>query len=62
MWKVFRGALHWGSRSAGEEKALLGGSAPHDHVTLDDSRALQRNSSIQFVGSHNLTSSAKAGC
>lgn len=38
------------------------GSAPRDHITLDDSRVLQRNSSMQFVGSHNLTSSAKAGC
>lgn len=27
--------------------------ASRDHVTADDSRALQRNSSVQFVGSHN---------
>lgn len=38
------------------------GSAWCAHITLDDSRGVQRNSSLQFVGSHNLTSSPKAGC
>lgn len=38
------------------------GSASCDRVTLDDSRAPQRSSSMQFVGGHNLTSSPKAGC
>lgn len=38
------------------------GSAWCAHITLDDSRGVQRNSSMQFVGSHNLTSSPKAGC
>lgn len=38
------------------------GSAWCAHITLDDSRGVQRNSSMQFVGSHNLTSSPKAAC
>lgn len=44
----------------GEGTAL--GSAWCAHITLNDSRGLQRNSSMQFVGSHNLTSSSKPGC
>lgn len=47
-------------RRGGEGSAE--GSAWCAHITLDDSRRVQRNSSMQFVGSHNLTSSPKAGC
>lgn len=64
MWRELRGlrscALGESARRGGEGAAQ--GSASRDHVTADESRVLQRNSGVQFVGSHNLTSSAKAGC
>lgn len=52
----------WGSWSAWGGEGSAEGSAWCAHITLDDSRGVQRNSSMQFVGSHNLTSSPKAGC
>lgn len=62
MWKEVSVALCGGAGVHGEEKDLQRGSAWCAHITLDDSRGVQGNSSMQFVGSHNLTSSPKAGC
>lgn len=57
VWREVWGALCWGVGAQGRRR-----SASCDHITLDDGRVLQRNSSMQFVGSHNWSSSAKAGC
>lgn len=50
--------FRWGSCCAAEEKDRPGALTLHCMIA----EGVQRNSSVQFVGSHSLTSSPEAAC